>query len=147
MWAVIALLNSNAGNIKGFFAEIKDELLLLLLILAVMIVIIKAAYYKESVILVIRTATALFWLFILPGYALTLYWRQKLDFIERIVIGTVALMALSGLISYYLGLIGLKIQNQTFLLPLAITAVSFLAGLRSWAGKGPVRQQEQKLQE
>ena len=146
MWVVIALPDSNAGSVKDLFAEIKNELLLLLAVLGLMVVVIKIAYYKESAVVVIRAAASLFWLFILPGYALMLYWRQKLNFIERTVIGTVAVMVVAGLISYYLGLLGLKIQNQTFLLPAAIIAVSSLAVLKSWARKGPQQPQEQKQQ-
>ncbi len=147
MLAVIALPDPESHTAKGFFAEIKKELLLLLAVLGLMVIVIKIAYYKESVLVVVRTAATLFWLFVIPGYALTLYWRQKLDFIERVVIGTIGALAVSGLMSYYLGLLGLKIQNQTFLLPVGIIAVSSLAALKSLARKGPRQQQEQKQQE
>ena len=133
MLVVIALPDP---KLKGVLAELKNEMLLLLLILAVMVVIVKIAYYREGFISVIRTAASLYWLFVLPGYSLMLYWRKNLGFTERIIMGTVASMALSGLLSYYLGLVGLKIQNQTILLPLVITAFSFAAALKSWAGKG-----------
>ena len=131
---------------KGFFAEIKNELLLLIAVFGFMVIAVKIAYYKESLVVVIRAAASLFWILVLPGYALTLYWRQKIGFIERTIIGAVAAMALTGIISYYLGLAGLKLQNQTALLPLAIIAVSFLAWLKSRAGKGQRQLQEQKRQ-
>ncbi len=118
---------------KGFFAEIKNELLLLIAVFGFMVIAVKIAYYKESLVVVIRAAASL-------------YWIQKIGFIERTIIGAVAAMALTGIISYYLGLAGLKLQNQTALLPLAIIAVSFLAWLKSRAGKGQRQLQEQKRQ-
>jgi|SRR3989344_842843 len=147
MLVVIALPDTESHGAKVFFAGMKNELLLLLAVLGLIVIAIKIAYYKESLMVVLRTAATLFWLFILPGYAITVYWRQKLDFLERIVIGTVAALAVTGIISYYLGLLGLKIQNQTVLLPLGIIAVSSLAALKSVEGKGPRQQQEQKQQE
>ena len=143
MWAVIALSNSSKRSAKAFFAELKNELILLLLALATMIVIFKIAYYKENFIVVARASASLFWLFILPGYSIMLYWKQKLGFTERIVIGTAAAMAVAGLASYYLGLAGLKLQNQTFLLPFAIIVISCAAALLSWERKGQEQLQEQ----
>ena len=136
--------NSSKRSAKVFFAELKNELLLMLLILAVTTIAIKTAYYREGFVSVIRTSASLFWLFILPGYSVMLYWKQKLEFSERIVIGTAAAMALTGLASYYLGLAGLKLQNQTFLLPLAIIVISCAAALLPLEGKGPEQPQEPK---
>lgn len=132
---------------NGLFAEIKNELLLLLAVLGFMVIAVKIAYYKESVLVVIWVAASLFWMLVLPGYALTLHWRRKIGFIERTIIGAVAAMALTGITSYYLGLAGLKLQNQTALLPLAIIAVSSLAVRKSLARKNPQQPQEQKQQE
>ena len=144
MLGVTALPNSSKRSAKVFFAELKNELLLMLLILAVTTIAIKTAYYREGFVSVIRTSASLFWLFILPGYSVMLYWKQKLDFTERIVIGTAAAMAVTGLFSYYLGLAGLKLQNQTFLLPTAIIVISCAAALLPLEGKGPEQPQEPK---
>ena len=110
--------------------ELRNELKLLAAAFVAVIIILKIAYYKESLLVVVRTAAALFWLFMLPGYAMMLYWREKLGFTERVVAGTVAAMALNGIASYYLGLIGLKLQNQTLILPAAVVIVSFAFSLR-----------------
>ncbi len=111
--------------------ELKKELGLTAAAFAAVIVILKIAYYKESIFEVVRTAAALFWLFVLPGYAMTLYWLGKIGFIERIVLGAVAALAVNGILSYYLGLVGLKLQNQTLILPAAVIVISvaFAAGL------------------
>lgn len=109
-------------------------------------IIFKIAYYKEGLGEVVKTTASLFWLFVIPGYALTLYWREKLGFVERIIAGTVAAMAVSGITSYYLGLAGLKIQNQTILLPAAVIALSLAISSKFWARKSPQQQQGQKPQ-
>ncbi len=119
--------------------ELKNELKLLAAAFVAVIIILKIAYYKESLLVVVRTAAALFWLFMLPGYAMMLYWREKLGFVERIIAGTAAAMAASGIAGYYLGLIGLKLQNQTLILPAAIVIVSF-----ALAAKFPAREGRQQ---
>ena len=81
------------------------------------------------------TAAALYWLFVIPGYAMMLHWRNRLGLAERMAMGTVAAIALTGIASYYIGLAGLKLQNQTLILPLAIIAASFLAYLKFSARK------------
>ena len=139
--------NSSKRSAKAFFGELKNELLLLLIGLAALIAIIKIAYYQDNFITVLRTAASLFWLFTLPGYAIMLYWKQKIDFTQRIMIGTVAAMALAGLFSYYLGLVGLKLQNQIFLLPLAIIVISCAAALLSREGKSPEQPRGQEQQQ
>lgn len=98
-------------------------------------IILKIAYYRESSFEVLRTAAALFWLFVLPGYAMTLYWQGKIGFIERIALGAVAAMALNGILSYYLGLAGLKLQNQTLILPAAVIIISFALAAKFSAQK------------
>ena len=99
-------------------------------------IILKIAYYRESLFVVVRTAVALFWLFVLPGYAITLYWIEKLSFMERIAAGTVAAMALNGIASYYLGIIGLKLHNQTLILPAAVILISFAVAVKFRGQKG-----------
>ena len=51
-----------------------------------------------------------------------LYW-QNLSFLERAVAGTAVGMAVSGISSYYLGLIGLNLRFHAVLLPLLVIGV------------------------
>lgn len=124
-----------------------SELKALALAFAAAMIIMKAAYSGESTAVVAKTTASLFWLFVIPGYAVTLYWREKLGAIERLAAGTIAAMAATGILSYYLGIAGLKIQNQTIILPAAIIAASLAVCLKPWAGKSRQTQKEQTPQE
>ena len=123
-----------------YLNELRSELKSLIAAFAVVAVLMKIAYNNEDITDVLRVSAALCWLFIMPGYFLTLYWKESLGFLERIVIGSIAAIAVVGITSYYLGLVGLMLQNQTILLPLAITALSFAACLKSWARKNLQKQ-------
>lgn len=118
---------------------VKKEMKFVAAVFVAAVVILKIAYYKESILEVVRTAAALFWLFALPGYALMLYWSGKLGFLERIVLGTAAAMALSGIAGYYLGLAGLKLQHQTLILPAAVIMISFALAAK-FSAKGSQQQ-------
>ena len=118
-----------------------NELKLLAVVFAAIAIVIKLAYGNEGFGSVFRTTAALYWLFVIPGYAMMLHWRNSLGFLERAIAGTVAAMAVIGVTSYYLGLAGLKLQNQTIIVPAVITAVSFAIYLKSLAGKSQRQQQ------
>ncbi len=122
--------------------ELFRELKLLAAAFTVFAIAMKIAYYNESIITVAKTSASLFWLYALPGHAAMLHWKNNLGFAERLAAGTVIAMAAGGIASYYLGLIGLKIQNQTLILPAAIIAVS-LALLKFQARKSRQGQEGQ----
>ena len=107
--------------------ELRHEAKWLAATFAVFLVILYIAYRDESIVVVARTAAAIYWLFVIPGYAIMLHWRSQLGFIERVVVGTVAAMVAVGVASYYLGLIGLKLQNQTLILPALVIIISAFA--------------------
>jgi len=86
------------------------------------LVIFKILFYKENLIIILRTVFALFWMFALPGYAVMYYWHDKLSFLERFIIGIALGIAVIGIASYYLGLIGLNIKYHV-VLPLVIILV------------------------
>ncbi len=96
-----------------------------LIVLAALLLVFKIVFYNESLLVVGRTVLGFFWLFVLPGYVLMLFWREKLDFLERLVLGTTAAVALISLASYYLTLAGLMgIHGQWVFLPMVIEAVT-----------------------
>ena len=121
-------------------SKIKQEAAWLAAAFAVLFIIIYIAYRDESIIVVARTAAAIYWLFIIPGYAVMFHWGAHLGFIERIVAGTVAAMVVVGVASYYLGLMGLKLQNQTLILPAAVIVISFALAARFSARKSQQQQ-------
>lgn len=102
-------------------ALLKKEAKIVLIVLAALLIVFKIVFYNESVLVVGRTVLGFFWLFVLPGYGLMLFWREKLDFLERLVLGTTAAVALISLASYYLTLGGLLgIHWQWIALPAVI---------------------------
>ena len=115
---------------KEAFELIKKELLYLLIIFIIANVIFKIAFYKESLLILARNVISIFWLFVLPGYFITFYWRERLEFTERFVIGIVIAAGLIGIFSYYLGLAGFNIKYHVIVLPLAIIAAGLLMNMR-----------------
>ena len=105
---------------KALFDFVKKELIYLGIVFLALFVILKVVFFKESFVVLARYAISLFWLFILPGYFAMLYWREKIEFMERIVIGFAVSAAVIGVFSYYIGLIGLNIKYHTFLLPMIL---------------------------
>ena len=105
---------------KALFDFVKKELVYLGIVFLALFVILKVVFFKESFVVLARYAISLFWLFILPGYFAMLYYREKIEFIERIVVGFAVSAAVIGVFSYYIGLVGFNIKYHTFLLPLIL---------------------------
>ncbi len=106
------------------FDTIKKETSYIGAMFLITLVIFYIAFAKENLIDILRMVLSLFWLFVLPGYAIMLYWNDKLEFMERFVIGIFLAAGAIGISSYYTGLIGLNIKHHTILLP----AVMILSG-------------------
>ncbi|MDP7506795.1 MAG: hypothetical protein QF362_05145 [Candidatus Woesearchaeota archaeon] len=102
---------------------IKKEAVSLVYILLAGIVILKILFYNEDFPTILRTLLAFFWLFILPGFSLMYYWEDKLNFMERFLIGVAVSAAIIGTCSYYFGLIGLNIKYHGILLPLLLLTI------------------------
>lgn len=114
----------------------KKEILSLLAVAAAMIAIMKSVFYRQDFITTTRTAMSLFWMLTLPGYALLCYWKEKLGFMERIVVGTAAGAAVTAIASYYLGLLGLHVKYHGIALPVAmLIAAAVIAKIESKSGK------------
>ena len=111
---------------KEAFDSLRKELQHLGILLLVLLIIFKIIFFNDDLFVIIKMVLSLFWLFILPGYFAIFYWHDKLDFIERLVIGAALSAAIIGGTSYYLGLAGLNIKYHGILLPLIIIAVSWI---------------------
>ena len=108
----------------GLLPLLKKEAKIMLSLLLASMIIFKIVFYNESLLVIGRTVLGFFWLFVLPGYAMMLFWQEKLDFLERLVLGTTAAVALISLASYYLTLGGLlDIHLQWIVLPMLIELV------------------------
>lgn len=115
---------------KELFNLVKKELQYIGILFVVALVMFKVVFFKENLIVIFRVVLSLFWLFILPGYFLMLYWKEKLEFIERFIIGIALSLAVVGTLSYYLGLFGLHIKFQTIILPLVLIAAGIWINMR-----------------
>jgi len=110
---------------KEAFEKVRKELAKLGILLLLFILIFKIIYFNEKFSVVFRAVIAIFWMFALPGYFLMLYWHEKLEFLERLVVGTAVSAAVIGISSYYIGLVGLNVKYHGVVLP----AVLILAGI------------------
>ena len=115
---------------KELFETIKKEFQYIALLFLIVLIIFKIAFYKENFIVLFRYVLSLFWLYVLPGYFIILYWKDKLRFTERFVIGSVFAAVIIGIASYYFGLLGLNIKYHTIILPLILILVGIAINLR-----------------
>lgn len=114
---------------KEIFELVKREVMYIAALFLAALLIFKIAFYRESIAALLRASASIFWLFVLPGYSIMLYWHGKLNFLERLIIGTIAAASAIGIASYYLGILGLNIRYHTILLPLALLAAGFVIAL------------------
>ena len=107
--------------------QLKSEFIQVFAVFATLFVILKIVFINENLFTLLRFAASLFWLFVIPGFCIMLIWREKLDFIERLIMGTVLGLAVFGLVGYNLSAAGFGMNYQVFLLPVLIISASFLA--------------------
>ena len=115
---------------KEIFNAIKKEMRYVGLLFIAGLVMFKIVFFNENLIVVFRAVLSLFWLFVLPGYFLMLYWKENLEFIERFVIGAALSAGMIGVSSYYFGLFGLNLKYHAVLLPLVFILVGFITAAR-----------------
>ena len=115
---------------KEHFNQIKNELIRIGIIFLVIVVGFKILFSNESLGVVIRTVSSMFWIFVLPGYSIMLYWKEKLRFYERFIIGIVVSTASIGIISYHLGLIGVHIKYHSVFVPLALILIGIIVNIK-----------------
>ena len=115
---------------KEIFKIIKKESVYMGILFLVLLIIFKIVYFKEDLAIILRSVASLFWLFMIPGYSIMLYWREKLDFLERVIVGIGLSAAIIGIFSYYFGLIGLDIKYHGIFMPLMIIFIGTVINLR-----------------
>lgn len=114
---------------KEIFEQLKKELLIIGAISIASLISFKLIFFKESFFAVLRAVAAVFWLLVLPGFFIMLYWHDELKLFERLIIGIAAGTSIIGLASYYFGLMGLHIKYHTILLPSAMIAIGIIMAL------------------
>lgn len=120
---VIALKKEN-------FELIRKELQYIGLLFLLALVIFKIAFFRESILVLARSVLSLFWLFVLPGYSIMLFWKEKLGFTERFAVGILLSAAVIGVFSYYVGLMGLNIKYHAVILPLVMVLAGIIINFR-----------------
>lgn len=91
---MIALENNKLLN------KIKTESKYLLILTVVFIIIFKIIFYNESIITLIWAVISFFLTFTIPGFIICYLWHEKIDFIERFIVGNMIGMISVGIISY-----------------------------------------------
>ncbi len=109
---------------------LKKEGTYLLILLFTMAAMLKIIFLSESIVATTRTAASLFWLFVLPGFALMYYWQEKLEFVERLIIGTVLGLAITGVVGYNISLLGINMKYHAIILPALMLAVGAVIVLK-----------------
>ncbi len=113
---------------KERFDSLKEELQWVALAAALIFALMQVAFYKGSILENLRSALSLLWLFVLPGYAITLRWKEHISLFERLAAGSLLAAGMMGIASYYSGLMGLHVQFHAMVLPPMI----MIAGIWSW---------------
>ena len=115
---------------KEDFKQLKKELLAILVIFTAAFLAFRIIFIAEDFFVVLRSVMAIFWLFVIPGYAAMFYWNKALKFYERIIIGIGVGSVLLGLMSYYTGLLGLHAKYHALALPSFIIIISILINMK-----------------
>lgn len=112
---------------KELKEKMKEESVKMISLFVAIIILLKILFYRESVIVTLRAAVSLFWLFIMPGFGLLYYYHERLGFLERLIISIPLSGAIIGITSYYIGLAGLHARYHGIILPMAVLiAAAFL---------------------
>jgi len=107
------------------FNLLKKDLKKIGIVLLVSIIILKILFYKENLWVILKLVLSFLWLIILPGFSLMYYWGEKLNFIERLLIGIVLGTVLFAGISYYLGLLAIHIKYHIIGIPIILLILAW----------------------
>ena len=82
----------NKFNLKQIFWKEKAYLFLVWLGL---FAILQIVFYKENFLSTVRISLSIYFMSVVAGFSWMYYWYEKLDFLERLVLGSVLGLALS----------------------------------------------------
>ena len=107
--------------------NIKHELKYLLASFAIVSIIFYIAFRTSGITQVLRTTASIYWLFVIPGYALALY--SSVAMMDRVLTGTAVQIAIYATLSYYIGLAGLtNLTAHVIIVPI----ISIVLGIVLW---------------
>ncbi|MCK5282723.1 MAG: hypothetical protein KAK00_04910 [Nanoarchaeota archaeon] len=87
---------------------------------AILVIILKIVFYKEDLMIIIRMSAAFIYIYFIPGYFIMLYWKEKIEFIERLIVGFGVSAAILGLTSYLSGPAAIDIFIWSYIYPIVI---------------------------
>ncbi len=99
--------------------------------LMLLFAVVYIAFFKESVGVVVKLTLSLFWLYLIPGYFLLGLASDKLDSAERVVLGIVVGLGFYGVVGYNLGLLGVRISLQRWIVPLVGIGIGTIFMIRN----------------
>lgn len=113
-------MNQNKQN------ELKKEIKTIGMIFVIAYVFFQIHYFKESPINVLRLVFAHFYLFILPGYSLMLYYFNKIQFAYRFFIGLMLGYGTVSMLSYFITLIfHINLKEYYLFVPIALVFIGY----------------------
>ncbi len=115
---------------KSLLDKIKKESGYIGILFVIALIVLKIVFFKEQFVMILTLAFVFFWVLILPGFSLAYYWHEKIDFLERLVIGFAISAGLVGILSYYLGLVGVHVKYHGVILPVVLLALAAFYALK-----------------
>lgn len=106
-----------------FLNKLKTEGVILAAFYIVFGILMQYLFYNEEFLSTLRVVSSIFWLFILPGFVIMYHWHDKMDFTERLIMGTVLGLAIMGVFSYNFGLLGLNLTTSAIIFPIISLAL------------------------
>lgn len=106
--------------------EISSELKNIAIAFFVFAMLLKIVFYNENTLTVLWWDFSLFYIIFLPGFFIVLCCMSKINFIERCLLAIPAGTAAVGVISYYLGVVGLNVKYHFVAVPLAVVVISII---------------------
>ncbi len=118
---------------EGFAKKAKQDSAKLAILFILVSVILKIVLYKESVLTILAVTAKLFYTMIIPG--MVIFYRLDKNFMFKLILGFVFVLALTGITSYYLGIIGVHVKYHSYIIPPAIMLIGILIFLKNKEAK------------
>lgn len=94
----------------------------------VVLLAFRIVFYRQDFLAVVSVVSGLFYLFVIPGIFIMWNYRQKFDFLERLVFGFALCAGCLGIVSYHMGLLGLHVKYHMLIIPPAIILAAVIFG-------------------
>lgn len=101
----------------SFYGQSYEETKMLIISFVLAYVIFQIAFYKESFFNILKILAAFYWLYVLPGVAILINFREQFDFKVRLVLGTAVGLGIYAVLSYYIGIFGLNVKYHWIVIP------------------------------